>query len=81
MNYTSIYIFFTPILLFQDNFKNAKMMKIQQLHQEIHAKQLFIILFKLFSIGDSYKFNANQETRQIQSRANVIHVRTQKNSL
>ena len=40
-------------------------MKIQQVHQEIHAKQFFIILFKLYSIGDSFKFKATQETRLI----------------
>ena len=51
--------------LFQDNLKNAKMIKIQQVHQKIHAKQFFIILFKLFSIGDSFKFKATQETRLI----------------
>ena len=61
--YTSAYIFF--YYLFQDNFKNPKMVKIQQVHQEIHAKQFSIILFKLFSIGDSFKFKATQETRLI----------------
>ena len=45
--------------LFQDNFKNAKIMKIQQVHQKIHAKQFLL----LFSIGDSLKFNATRETR------------------
>ena len=34
--------------LFQDKSKNPKMMKIQQVHQKIHAKQFFI-LFRLFS--------------------------------
>ena len=61
--------------LFQDKFKNPKLMKIQQVHQEIHAKQFFNILCKLFSIGDSFKFNATQETRLILSCINVIHVR------
>ena len=51
--------------LFQDNFKNAKIMKIQEVHQKIHAKQFFIILFKLLSIGNSFEFNATQETRLI----------------
>ena len=46
--------------LFQDKFKYPKIIKIQQVHQEIHAIQFFIILFKLFSIGDSFKFNATQ---------------------
>ena len=51
--------------LFQDNFKNAKMVKIQQVHQELHAKQFLLYLFKLFSIGDSFKFKATQEMRMI----------------
>ena len=41
------------------------MVKIQQVHQEIHAKQFIIILFNLFSIGNSFKFKATQETRLI----------------
>ena len=36
--------------LFQDKFKNPRIIKIQQVHQKIHTKQFFIILFKLFSI-------------------------------
>ena len=51
--------------LFQDNFKNAKMIKIQEVHLKIHAKQFLFYLFKLFSIGDSFKFKATQETRLI----------------
>ena len=51
--------------LIQNNPKNPKINEIQQVHQEIHAKQFLIILFKLFSIGDSFKFNATQETRLI----------------
>ena len=30
--------------LFQDNFKNAKIMKIQEVHQKIHAKH-FLLLY------------------------------------
>ena len=41
------------------------MMKIQQVHQKIHAKQFSIILYKLFSIGDSFEFKATRETRLI----------------
>ena len=50
--------------LFQDNFKNAKMVKIQQVHQNLllQAKTVFIILFKWFSIGDSFEFKVTQET-------------------
>ena len=40
-------------------------MNIQQVHQKIHAKQFFSILFKLFSIGDSFEFKVTQETRLI----------------
>ena len=32
--------------LFQENFKNAKMMKIQQVHQKLHAKQ-FLLFYPL----------------------------------
>ena len=33
--------------LFQDKFKYPKIIKIQQVHQEIHAKQFFIGVFYL----------------------------------
>ena len=36
--------------LFQDNFKSAKMVKIQQVHQKIHTKQF--LLFYLNRIDD-----------------------------
>ena len=51
--------------LFQDKFKYPKMMKIQQVHQKLQAKQFLFNICKLFSIGDSYKFEATQETRLI----------------
>ena len=51
---------FTFYYLFQDEFKYPKIIKIQQVHQEIHAKQFYIILSKLFSIGNSFKFIATQ---------------------
>ena len=51
--------------LFQHKSKNPKMMKIQQVHQKIHAKQFSIILYILFSIGDSFEFKATRETRLI----------------
>ena len=34
------------IYLFQDNFKNAKMMKIQQVHQKLHTKQFSLFYLK-----------------------------------
>ena len=64
-NYTTHQFTYFIYYLFQDKFKYPKIIKIQQVYQEIHAKQFFIILFKLFSIGDSFKFNAAQETRLI----------------
>ena len=50
---------------FQDNFKTTKIMKIQQIYQKRHMQTIFIILFKLFSIGDSFKFNISQEMQPI----------------
>ena len=37
--------------LFQDNFKNAKIMKIQQVHQKIHAKQLLLFYLNFFLLA------------------------------
>ena len=48
--YTSIYIFHL-YYLFQDNFKNAKMMKIQQVHQKIHAKQFLLLFLNSFLLA------------------------------
>ena len=55
LKYTTHQFTYLIYYLFQDKFKYPKIIKIQQVHQEIHAKQFFIILFKLFSIGDSFK--------------------------
>ena len=37
--------------LFQDNLKNAKMMKIQQVDQEIHAKQFLLLYLNCFLLA------------------------------
>ena len=37
--------------LFLDNFKNAKMMKIQQVHQNIHAKQVLLFYLNCFLLA------------------------------
>ena len=42
--------------LFQDHFKNAKMMKIQQVHQKLQAKQFFTILFNSFLLVTHLNF-------------------------
>ena len=34
--------------LFQDNFKNAKIMKIQEVHQKIHTKQFLLFYLIVF---------------------------------
>ena len=51
--------------LFHEKFRYPKIINIQQVHQKLQAKQLF--LFKLFSIGNSFEFKATQETRLIKS--------------
>ena len=62
--YTTSQFTYFIYYLFQDNFKNPKMVKIQEVHQELHTKQ-FLIFFLLFSIGDSFEFKATRETRLI----------------
>ena len=49
---------FTSFLyyLFQDKFKNPKMMKIQQVHQKLQAKQSLFYLLELFSICNLFEF-------------------------
>ena len=56
----SYFIFY----LFQDKFKNPKIIKIQQVHQKVHTK-LFSILIKLVSICNSFEFKATREARLI----------------
>ena len=36
--------------LFQDNFKNAKIMKIQEIHQKLQAKNVLIFYLNCFLI-------------------------------
>ena len=47
--YTSIYIYI--YILFQDKFKNPKIIKIQQVHQKIHAKQFLLFYFYCFLLA------------------------------
>ena len=37
--------------LFQNKFKNPKMMKIQQVHQKIHAKQFLLLYLNSFLLA------------------------------
>ena len=52
--------------LFQDKFKYTKNdVNPTSTSEKLQAKQFLFTLFKVFSIGDSYKFDATQETRLI----------------
>ena len=51
--YTTYRFTYFIYYLFQDKFKNPEIIKIQQVHQKLHTKHSFIILFNLFSIGNS----------------------------
>ena len=42
-NYTTHQFTYCIDYLFQDIFKNAKMMKIQQIHQKLQAKQFLLL--------------------------------------
>ena len=58
--YTSIYIFY--ILCIGRQIQISKNYQNPTSTSRDTRKTIFIILFKLFSIGDSYKFKATQET-------------------
>ena len=47
--------------LFQDKFKNPKMMKIQQVHQKLHTKQFLLFYLNCFL----FEFKATREMRLI----------------
>ena len=46
--------------LFEDNFKNAKMTKIQQVHQKIHTKQFLLFYLNCFLLATPFLFKATQ---------------------
>ena len=50
-NFTTHQFTYCIYYLFQDNFKNAKMMKIQQVHQEIHGKQFLLFYLNSFLLA------------------------------
>ena len=56
--YTTHQFTYFRYLLFEDKFKNPKIIKIQEVHQKLHTKSSFIVIFKLFTIGDLFEFNA-----------------------
>ena len=41
--YTTYQLTYFIYYLFQEKFKNAKIMKIQEVHQKIHVKQFFLL--------------------------------------
>ena len=63
--YTTYQFTYFIYYLFQDKFKNPKIIKIQEVHQRLHTKQFFIISFKLFSICNSFESKVTQEARLI----------------
>ena len=46
--YTTHQFTYFTYYLFEDNFKNARIMKIQQVHQKIHAKQFLLFYLSCF---------------------------------
>ena len=49
--YTTHQITYFIYCLFHDNFKNARMVKIQHVHQKIHAKQILLIYSNCFLLA------------------------------
>ena len=49
--YTTHQFIYFIYYLFQDNFKNAKIIKIQQVHQEIHTKQFLLFYLNCFLLA------------------------------
>ena len=46
--YTTHQFTYLIYYLFQDNFKNAKIIKIPEVHQKIHAKQILLLYLNCF---------------------------------
>ena len=47
-NYTTHQFTYFIYYLFQDKFKNLKLIKIQQVHQKIHTKQVLLFCLNCF---------------------------------
>ena len=58
--YTSIYIFY--LLFISGQIQKSKNDENPTNTSEDTCKTIFIVLLKLFSIGDSFKFKSTQET-------------------
>ena len=61
--YTSIYIFY--ILFISRQVQKSKNDENPTSTSKVTYKTIFILLFKLFSMGDSFEFNATREVRLI----------------
>ena len=59
--YTTYQFTYFIYYLFQDKFKNPKNYENPTSTSEVTYRTICIILFKLFSIGDSYEFKATRE--------------------
>ena len=47
-NYTTHQFTYCIYYIFQDKFKNPKIMKIQQVHQKLHTKQFLLLCLDCF---------------------------------
>ena len=49
--YTTHQFIYFIYYLFQDNFKNARIIKIQEVHRKIHAKQFLLFYLNCFLLA------------------------------
>ena len=63
--YTTHQFTYFIVYLFQDKFKNPKKYQNPPSTSKDTYKTICIILFKLFSVGDSFEFKETQEMRLI----------------
>ena len=63
IHYTSIYIFY--LLFISSQVQKSKNDENPTSISKVTNKTIFIVLFKLFSIGNSFEFNVTQEMRLI----------------
>ena len=60
--YTTYQFTYCIYYLFQDKFKNPKMMKIQQVHQNIHTKQFLLLYIYCFLLATHLNLTSTRET-------------------
>ena len=62
--------------LFQDNFKNAKMMKIQQVHQKLQAKQVLLLYLNCFLLATHLNLKRLENATDLVMRQRDSHENT-----